>query len=168
MMLITIPAFLLADKWGRRTSTLCGGVLLGSCMLTIGTLYASRSVHGSYGGGRWAVVVLIYIFALTYCATWAVGIKVYASEIQPLRTRAPASSLAQSFNWIVNWVIAFTTPIFLARSTFGIYFLFGGVALVMIVVCALSMPETRGRSFEDIDKAFQGHKHGGVVSFHMD
>lgn len=166
MMIVTIPAFLFADKWGRRTSTLWGGVLLSSCMLAIGSLYASDSVHGSYGGGRWAVIVLIYIFALTYSATWAVCIKVYASEIQPLRTRAPASSLAQSSNWIVNWIVAFTTPIFLARSTFGVYFLFGAAGLLTTVVCAFTMPETRGRSLEDIEEAFHSRRHSELSSFH--
>ncbi|KAG9732571.1 putative MFS sugar transporter, partial [Aureobasidium melanogenum] len=71
MFLITIPAFILADKWGRRTSTLVGGILLSSTMFIIGALYASNSVHGTHGPARWIVIVLIYVFALTYCSTWA-------------------------------------------------------------------------------------------------
>lgn len=164
MMLITIPAFLYADKWGRRTSTLAGGLLLAACMLIIGSLYASGSVHGDSGAGRWVVIVLIYIFALTYCASWAVHLRVYASEIQPLKTRAPATSLAQTSNWIVNFGVAVTTPIFLAHSSFGVYFLFGGASLLTVAVCALKMPETQGKTLEEIEEAFHHDKGGSSAS----
>jgi sugar porter (SP) family MFS transporter len=160
MFLITIPAFILADKWGRRTSTLVGGILLSSTMFLIGALYASGVVHGDHGAARWIVIILIYIFALTYCTTWAVGIKIYASEIQPPKTRAPATSLAQSSNWVINFVVAFTTPVFLQRSSSGIYFMFGAASLLTVVVCATEMPETKGKTLEEIDGAFE-HGHEG-------
>lgn len=41
---------------------------------------------------------------------------------------------------IVNWVVAFTTAIFLAQSSFGPYFLFGGALLLTMVVCIFFMP----------------------------
>lgn len=155
MLLITVPAFLFADRWGRRTSIIYGGAVFTACMLTIGCLYASDSVHGTYGAGRWAVIVLIYIYALAFSASWAIGMRVLTTEIQPVKTRAPATSLAQSSNWIINWIVAFTTPIFLAHSTSGIYFLFGAASLLAVVVCAVAVPETRGKSLEEINAAFE-------------
>lgn len=155
IFLATIPAFLLSDCWGRRTSTIAGGLGLSACMILIGSLYASHSVYGSYGAGRWVVIVMIYLFAIFFSITWAVGIKVYASEIQPPETRATATSLAYSSNWIVNWIVAFTTPIFLANSTFGVYFLFGSATLLTAIVCSLFMPETRGQTLESINEAFE-------------
>ena len=154
MMLITIPGFLYADAWGRRTSTIYGGLGITACMLIIGSLYASGAVHTDYGAARWVVVVLIYVFALTFSATWALHMRVYASEVQPLRTRAPATSLALTSNWCVNFLVALTTPIILAHTSYGLYFLFGGSTLLTVVVCAVKMPETRGRSLEEIDEAF--------------
>lgn len=65
--LSSIPAFLLADRWGRRASTIYGGLLLTATMVLIGSLYASDSVHKSSGAARWVVIVTIYIFAITYC-----------------------------------------------------------------------------------------------------
>jgi MFS family permease len=100
MVLISIPAFLYADRWGRRTSAIAGGVALTFCMLVIGSLYATSSVHANSGIGRWLVIVLIFIFALSYTATWAVVGKIYASEIQPAQTRAAANSLAQGLNFV--------------------------------------------------------------------
>jgi len=69
MLAISIPAFIFTDKWGRRTSAIAGGLGLAGCMLLIGTLYASNAVH-PYGIARWIVIVLVFVFGLTYCATW--------------------------------------------------------------------------------------------------
>ena len=55
---------------------------------------------------------------------------------------------------MVNWVVAFTTPIFLARSPFGVYFLFGGAAFLTVVVSILFMPETTGKTLEEIQASF--------------
>ncbi|KAF7517721.1 hypothetical protein G7054_g13714 [Neopestalotiopsis clavispora] len=153
MLAISIPAFLLADKWGRRTSAITGGIGLGSLMLLIGTLYATGVVH-PYGVARWVVIVSVFAFGLTYCATWGIVGKIYASEIQPSNTRAAANSVAQGLAFITNWLVAILTPILLDKSAFGAYFLFGGFALGTVAVLAAYMPETRGRSLEEIQDAF--------------
>ena len=56
---------------------------------------------------------------------------------------------------MVNWIVAFTTPIFLERSSYGVYFLFGCSSLLVVVVSVLFMPETRGKSLEEIDASFR-------------
>jgi hypothetical protein len=157
---VTIPALLWADKWGRRHSTIYGGIGLSMTMFLIGGLYAGNAVHGSFGAGRWVVIVSIYIFAVIYCVSWAIGIKVYAAEIQPQRTRAAATSLAHGSNWVTNFLVALTTPILLAKSSFGVYFLFGGCTLITAFICAVSMPETRGKSLEEIEEAFKRRASG--------
>lgn len=50
--------------------------------------------------------------------------------------------------------MAILTPILLDKSAFGAYFLFGGLALFTVAVLGACMPETRGRSLEDIQQAF--------------
>ena len=55
---------------------------------------------------------------------------------------------------VVNWIVAFTTPLFLAKSSSGPYFLFGGCSLVATLVCLAFLPETRGSSLEELDEAF--------------
>jgi Sugar (and other) transporter len=152
---VTIPALIWADGWGRRHSTIYGGIGITILMFLIGGLYAGDAVHSNTGAGRWIVIVSIYLFAMTYSLSWAVGIKVYAAEIQPQRTRAAATSLAHGSNWSANFLVGLTTPILLAKTSFGAYFLFGGCSLVTVIVCAMSMPETRGRSLEEIEEAFK-------------
>jgi hypothetical protein len=153
MLAISIPAFLFADKWGRRTSAITGGVGLSGCMLLIGALYASNVVH-PFGIARWIVIVSVFIFGLVYCATWGIVGKIYASEIQPAHTRAAANCVAQGLGFFTNWLVAMLTPILLDKSAYGAYFLFGGLALGTVMVLGAYMPETRGRSLEDIQNAF--------------
>lgn len=154
----TIPAVLLADRWSRRMSVIFGGFALAAIMIVIGGLYAADVVFSDRGAGRWIVVSFIFFFTFVYSATWAVTISIYATEVQPMKTRAAASSLGRSGNWVVNWIVAFTTPIFLAASSSGVYFMFGASCLVTATVCVLWMPETRGLSLEAIDKIFLKNK----------
>jgi len=153
MLAFSIPATLLADKWGRRTSAICGGVILSGTMLLVGSLYAADVVH-SDGAARWIVIVSVFIFAIGYVSTWAIVGKIYASEIQPTRTRATTNSMATGGSFLANWLVAFATPIFLAKSAYGAYFLFGAIALLTLVVLATCMRETRGLSLEDIQVSF--------------
>ena len=103
--------------------------------------------------------------------------KLFASEIQPAATRASATSLCQSANCvrpfillvflqlynsitantlsqISNFFVAFITPVLLARSSSGVYFLFGGSSFLTVAVCIMYMPETEGRDLETIGETF--------------
>ncbi|QSZ32268.1 hypothetical protein DSL72_001842 [Monilinia vaccinii-corymbosi] len=155
IFLTSVPALFFADKWGRRTSTIAGGIGQCAVMFIIASLYVTDSVHGSYGAGRWVVIICIYLFAMIFSATWALSMRVYVSEIQSTKTRAGATSLSLSANWVVNWIIAFTTPIFLSKSASGCYWLWGGSSLLTVIVAFFWMPETMGRSLEEIDASFR-------------
>ncbi|TKA78122.1 hypothetical protein B0A55_02721 [Friedmanniomyces simplex] len=153
IVVISIPAAILADKWGRRTSVIVGGVLLSGFMFLMGVMYAARAVHHT-GAGRWVVIISIFSFALSYAATWAFVGKIYASEIQSGQTRAACNAVAQGLNFFTNGVVALITPILLAKSAYGAYFLFGGLSFGTLVVLALYMPETRGEPLESIQEVF--------------
>ena len=59
-------AVIFVDRWGRRASTIYGGLVLFTCMIIMGMLYASKSVHGDSGAGRWIVILMIYVFSIVY------------------------------------------------------------------------------------------------------
>jgi hypothetical protein len=153
MLAISIPALLLADKVTRRSSIIVGGCILTFCMFTIGTLYASSSVH-PHKPTSFLVIALVFIFGLAYSSTWGIVGKIYASEIQPQATRSAASAVAQGLGFFTNWIVAIITPVLLAKSSYGAYFLFGGICAISVGVLMWSMPETRGLSLEDIQGVF--------------
>ncbi|KAK1762287.1 general substrate transporter [Phialemonium atrogriseum] len=147
VILVTgILATLYADKWGRRTSTLVGGLGLTATMVLISGLYAGQQV----------VIVTIYIYCVIQATTWAISIKVWAPEIQTQHTRAQATSLASvSFNWVCNFIMAFICPIFLAKSAPSAYLLFGRCTAVGTIVSFFYMVETKGKSLDEIERAFK-------------
>ncbi|KAE8151904.1 hypothetical protein BDV25DRAFT_171028 [Aspergillus avenaceus] len=154
IFVVTIPALLYADSWGRRQNVILGGIGLTIVMVLIGSLYAADAVHQSTGAGRWIVIVCIYLFAAIYSVSWAVSCKIYAAEIQPQRTRASATCLAHGSNWVSNFFVALITPVLLAKSSCAAYFLFGACTLLTVVVCLFWMPETKGKSLEEVEKSF--------------
>ncbi|KAI0593132.1 sugar transport protein [Biscogniauxia sp. FL1348] len=154
IMVTTIPATIFADAWGRKTSTLVGGVLISILMLTMGSLYAAGEVHATEGAARWVVIVCIYLFAGVYSATWAIGVRAFLIESLPRKTRSSAASLGQSSNWLANFVVALTTPVFIATSSFGAYYFFAFCTMFCTLMSALFMFETKGRTLESIEKKY--------------
>ncbi|KAF4816062.1 putative metabolite transport protein YwtG [Colletotrichum siamense] len=154
----TVPATFFADSWGRKTSSLLGGVLITALMVLMGSLYAADEVHADRGAGKWVVIVSIYLFAIVYSFTWALSFRTFLVESLPRKTRSSASSLAQSANWFANYVVALITPVLLSVSSFGAYFLFAGCSLFCTVVVAFYMVETRGHSLEAIEKRYTEKK----------
>ncbi|KAH7914667.1 general substrate transporter [Hygrophoropsis aurantiaca] len=158
----TIPAQLWVDKWGRKFPVIGGGLAIAACYMAIGTLYA---IHGGkaddevyLGGGKgiqWAVIILIYMFVANFAWSWAVVIKIYACEIIPTRIRAKGCAMQQLANWLVNFTVALTAPLFLRASPSGPYFFFSSATLFTVAICCFFMPETKGKSLEEIEGLFE-------------
>ncbi|TAQ89296.1 hypothetical protein B7494_g2383 [Chlorociboria aeruginascens] len=164
IFVFTLAAVVFVDKWGRRPTTIYGGLVLFSCMSLMGVLYATKSVHSTYGAARWVVIVSIYIFAISYAITWAISVKLLTSEIQPIASRAITTSLAQSSNCVFNFFVALITPILLSKSSSAIYFVFGACIMSGTIVSFLYMPETKGRDLETIGEGGL-HKAGDLGKF---
>jgi hypothetical protein len=90
---------------GRRPALITGGILMALPMTTIGALYAHPTVT-STRAGQYTVITMIFLYFLSFIMSWAILMRIHVSEAQPVRTRASVSSLAQSANWVVNWVVA--------------------------------------------------------------
>ena len=138
------------------------------CLLLIGSLYArygqivphainNNNDPSSPSGvlltskpAQWTVIVLVYIFAANFSWSWAVVGKIYACEIIPTRLRAKVCAVEQLANWLVNFVVALTAPVFLRRSPSGPYFLYGVATLLAVGLCCW-IPETKGRSLEEVE-----------------
>ncbi|EPS44402.1 hypothetical protein H072_1593 [Dactylellina haptotyla CBS 200.50] len=154
MVFCTALSLTYSDRWGRRPTLLYTGFGIVLSMFLIGGLYASPNANTA--GAKWTIVAAIYLFVITFTIGWSMILRIYAVEIQPMETRATVNSLSHSANWIANYVIALTTPVFLARSACGPYFFFGGCTAFAVLICILYMPETQGiGSLENMDKVFE-------------
>ncbi|KAI5794985.1 sugar transporter [Geopyxis carbonaria] len=159
-ILCTVPAQIYIDRWGRRKPLILGGTAMAACFAVIGAMYArfgekhAEGVTLTSAAAQWVVVVLIYIFVANFSWSWAVVGKIYSAEIIPTRLRAKVCAVEQLANWMVNFVVALTAPVFLRSSPSGPYFLYGAATLLAAVVCVF-MPETRGKSLEEIEGVFE-------------
>ncbi|EAW18423.1 sugar transporter [Aspergillus fischeri NRRL 181] len=146
-------------KYISRTS-------LGIFLMSFQQLTGARSLYARYGhstadsviltstAAQWVVIVLIYVFVANFSWSWAVVGKIYASEIIPTRLRAKVCALELVANWIMNFIVTLTAPLFLRSSPSGPYFLYGFATIVSAAVCYL-MPETKGQSLEKIEGLFE-------------
>ncbi|KAI5846826.1 general substrate transporter [Tricharina praecox] len=149
-VVFTAVAQIFADKWGRRPTLIVGGLLMAVPMTAIGAIYAHPTASTTHGG-QYTVIALIMAYFIAFIMSWAILMRIHVSEAQPVRTRASVSSLAQCANWVVNWVVAFSTPMFLDKSPSGPYFLWAASIWVAVAVMAVYLPETRGREMEQFD-----------------
>lgn len=73
-----------------------------------------------------------------------------------------ALSITTAANWAMNATIAKVTPLMITNITYGTYFFFGSTAIIMGVFVYFFLPETRGRSLEEMDELFNS---GNVLAY---
>ena len=167
-VLMTIPALIWLDRWGRRNTMLVGAALMMVWMFTNAGILGSRGVvvPGGVGGvpavsmrlsGAPAkgLIACTYLFVASYAPTWGPVSWVYPPELYPLRVRGKAVALATSANWAFNTALgAFVPPAFV-NIRWKVYLVFGIFNLCMFIHAALLFPETAGKTLEDVEKMFE-------------
>lgn len=158
-VVFTIVAVLLLDKVGRRRLLLIGTVGLTAAIIFLGVFFASPWLQ--HNASYLALVALI-----VYIASFAVGLGpvfwLMISEIYPTGIRSKAMSLATVLNWAANFVVAgtFLTLISLITRQ-GAFFLFGFLGILAIAFFTWKVPETKGKSLEQLQHELVG---GGAAS----
>lgn len=167
-VLLTLPAIIYIDTWGRRPT-----LLLGSLSMAI-LLYTSAALQAHYGEPTtapdsdlsWhitsslpasrAIVACSYLFVATFALSWGPVSWTYPAEIFPNRIRAKATSLTTAANWVFNTVLAFAVPPLLYSINWKMYILFGSFNICALVQVFLTLPETKNFSLEEMDSVFEG------------
>ena len=144
-LLFTILAMLLVDRIGRRWLMMLGCIGIG-----VSHILCALAYHAGMKGTPVLVLTLsaIACYALTLAPiTW-----VLISEIFPNRVRSQAVSVAVSALWIASFALTYTFPLLSrALGSGGIFFTYGFICLVGLAFVAAFVPETKGRSLEEIE-----------------
>jgi len=142
----TFVAIRSVDRWGRRPLMLLGS---GGLMVTYAILGACY-----YFGLKGPVVLVVVLTAIAcYAMTLAPITWVLLSEIFPNRIRGAAMSLCVSALWIACFALTATfKPINAALGAAGTFWLYGAICLIGFVVIKLFIPETKGKSLEEIER----------------
>ena len=145
-LIFTIFAILLVDRLGRRWLMLLGCIGIGVSHLLCALAYAEH-----WNGA--AVLVLTLSAIACYALTLAPVTWVLIAEIFPNRVRSQAVSITVSALWLASFVLTYTFPLLnRAMGTGGIFRTYGAVCLVGWAIVFFFVPETKGRSLEDIEK----------------
>jgi sugar porter (SP) family MFS transporter len=150
-LLFTVIAIRTVDKIGRKPLMLIGSTGMGVALLAMGMAGYWQAT------GEW-----LLIFVLVYIASFALSVGpvtwVILSEIFPTKIRGRAMGIATIFLWVANTVVSQTFPI-LDENAFLIekfhhgfpFFIYGAMCLVLFVFVARVVPETKGKTLEDIE-----------------
>ena len=147
-LVFTVIAVLLLDRVGRRTLLITGTVGLLLALLVLGTYFASSTLQSDYG---WLALGGLVLFIASFAIGLGPVFWLMISEIFPIGVRGQAMAVCTIVNWGANFLVAQTfLSLGKAITQQGVFFLYAGLAVVSVVFFALRVPETKGRSLEDI------------------
>jgi len=99
--LMTIPAVLYVDKFGRRIILICGAIGMATCHFIVAGI--TGSFHDSWPSHRaagWVAVVFVWIYTANFAYSWGPIAWIVVSEVFPLSMRAKGVSVGGSSNWV--------------------------------------------------------------------
>lgn len=150
----TMLGLWLIDRAGRRSLMLIG---------SLGYIVSLAAVAWAFATGAGGMLVVLFVFL--FIASHAVGqgavIWVFIAEIFPNNVRTKGQSLGCGTHWVFAALIALLMPFFLSRfSPQAIFGFFTMMMVLQLLFVIYVMPETKGRSLEDLAEQLSGAKHG--------
>ncbi|KAK2772486.1 MFS sugar transporter [Colletotrichum kahawae] len=153
--LSTLPALFLIDKVGRRPLLMCGAAGTFISLVIVGGIIGGfgESLRTNKSAG-WAGIAFIYIYDINFSYSFAPIGWVLPSEIFNLGNRSKAMAITTSATWMCNFIIGLITPDMLEKIGYGTYLFFAAFCLLAFVMTYFFVPETRGKSLEEMDLVF--------------
>ena len=146
---VTFVAILLVDKAGRKPLLLAGTLLQIAALVFVGLMF-------QMGKSGLLLLVGILLFVGAYNASTGPITWIFNSEIYPNKFRGRAMSVAIICLWVADWVVTQTFPMLLDRigsaRTFWVY---AACSCVCVIYILTLMPETKGRTLEDIEAGWK-------------
>ncbi|PLB44343.1 putative MFS quinate transporter [Aspergillus steynii IBT 23096] len=149
----------IAERFGRRPLLILGALGMSFCMLATAAvvkndhtqpLPASASSSAIKPTGV-ATIALIYLDIVFYNFSWGPLIWPCTSELFSSRIREPGVAIAVAAQWLSNFAWSFSTPYILAGLGWATFLLFGLLDLLFSGFVGACLPETAGKSLEEIE-----------------
>jgi SP family arabinose:H+ symporter-like MFS transporter len=148
----TLAALWLVDRAGRKTLILAGTSVQFVSFALVGWFY---HVHGS----GVAVLILVMSFVAGHAFGNGVACWVIISEIYPTKVRGRGMSIATTALWLVGYMGNQLFPLMQKHlGSDGTFWCFSGGALLTVILVGWLIPETKGRSLEQITKLWTEKK----------
>ncbi|KAI9040625.1 putative transporter [Aspergillus affinis] len=157
-------ALFIVDFIGRRRSLITGICLQLTTLIFVGA-YLGVTGHmtpdeiqdlPSASRTSTAAIVAIFLHAVAWSIGWFSIPYLISSEVFPIRIRSLNVSISMAFHWGFYFGCSRAMPSLLsATHKWGAFVFFGSICLVSLVYVFFAMPDTTGRSIEELDKLFQ-------------
>lgn len=148
-VIFTIVGMYTVDRIGRRSLLLFGSLGLAAIYAVLGACYYFN-ITGV------AVLILVLMGIGCYAMTLAPVTWVVISEIFPNRIRGMAMAVSTFSLWTACFILTYTFPLFNAGlGAYGTFWLYGVVCVLGYLFIKSQLPETKGKSLEEIEQEFQ-------------
>ena len=145
-LMFTVVAILVVDRIGRKPLLLIASACMGASLFLLGGAFVLGKLQGPW----------VLMFVLAYVASFAVAmgpvVWVVLSEIFPTHIRGAAMSIATVCLWIACFLVSQFFPVMLQRFEGKTFFVYAVMCVVSFVFIALVVPETKGKTLEEIEK----------------
>ena len=157
IFLVTLLAMSQIDRKGRKFLLTIGTVGLTAGLVAVGTLFLvlERGIVASGPAMGWAILAAFLLFVASFsigpgACVWAV-----MTELMPLRIRAGGVMAAQFLGMGVSYVLAQTyLPWSKAYGESSVFLTLAAVSVLYVVTVVFLLPETKGKSLEEIERCF--------------
>jgi SP family arabinose:H+ symporter-like MFS transporter len=152
-VLFTFVAIAFVDKAGRRALLLVGLAVQVAALGTVGAMF-----RADQGGLPLLLAILTFIGAFAMALgpiSW-----ILCSEIFPTKVRGRAMSVATFTIWTSCYIVAQTFPVLNDNPAIGpaiTFWVYGACSLAALVFVLALVPETKGRSLEEIEASWRAH-----------
>lgn len=144
-LVFTFVAIRTVDSWGRRKLMLFGAIGLAVVYAILGGAY-----YFDFTG--WPVLVLVITAIAIYAMSLAPITWVVLSEIFPNRLRGVAMSIATFSLWVASFFLVFTFPLMNnVLGSYGTFWTYSLICLIGFLFIKKKLPETKGKSLEEIE-----------------
>jgi MFS transporter, SP family, solute carrier family 2 (myo-inositol transporter), member 13 len=105
----------------------------------------------------WLVALTLYVYMSFYAIGPGVCVWLALSELMPTRIRSNGMSIALVINQLVSTTLAaIFLPIVANYGYSTIFFVFAAFTVIYFVTAAFFLPETKGKTLEEIEEYFEG------------
>lgn len=150
-ILFTLIAIFTVDKFGRKPLLIIGSI--GMAFGAFGVAMCdSMAIKGI------VPVLSVIVYAAFFMMSWGPICWVLIAEIFPNTIRGKAVAIAVAFQWIFNYIVSSTFPALYDFSPMFAYSLYGIICVVAALFVWRWVPETKGRTLEDMSKLWRKSK----------
>lgn len=154
----TIGYLLLVDRVGRKSIVLVTCLACSVCLTVLGVYFYLQNQGADLSHVTWLPLTILLIYMPLVCALEAATC-LLRGELLPTSIRAVGAAFMYLFFFLGMFATAHSFPASVATiGEHGVFWLYAGSCLLMAAVVALSVPETRGLSLEQIDDFFRAQR----------